>query len=171
MPIHLEDLDVISKTAGLNSVLIVPCNLCPAVTVAVNENQPFINVFRSMLKSAPFEKYIANLQSRLKESGIKSKVFKSRLYHQWFMCMWTAGQRRKLKKYLRNYDAAIVLGCDTAVKTVIDAAKSTPCKVIEGMEVTGLMNAKLSFKLPGKICFDDCQIVSISQPVNNDIFS
>jgi len=37
MPIHFNDLDVISEVAGLSSVLIVPCNMCPAVTVAVRE--------------------------------------------------------------------------------------------------------------------------------------
>jgi hypothetical protein len=41
MPIHLDDLDVVSQVAGMNSVLIVPCNLCPAVTVAVREKNHF----------------------------------------------------------------------------------------------------------------------------------
>ena len=35
MPIHLDDLDPVSEAEGLDSVVIVPCNLCPAVTVAV----------------------------------------------------------------------------------------------------------------------------------------
>lgn len=164
MPIHLDDLDPISEAEGLDSVLIVPCNLCPAVTVAVREKQPFMNLLRSLFSSAPFENYIRNLQSKLKEKGIKSTVFKSNIYHQWFMCMWTSGRRRKLRKYLKKYEAVIVLGCDTATKTVIDEAKSTNCKVIEGMEVTGLMNAKLKLHLPGKICFDDCRIIPISYP-------
>jgi hypothetical protein len=162
MPIHLDDLDVVSEAAGLNSVLIVPCNMCPAVTVAVRENQPFMNFLRSFLKSAPFQDYIKVLQSRLKEKGINSKVFKSNLYHQWFMCMWTSGQRKKLKKYVKKYEAVIVLGCDTATETVIDATKSTNCKVIEGMKVAGFMNAKLRFHLPGNLCFDDCKIIPIS---------
>jgi len=164
MPIHLDDLDPVSEAKGLDSVLIVPCNLCPAVTVAVREKQPFMNLLRSLFKSAPFENYIRNLQSKLKEKGIKSTVFKSNFYHQWFMCMWTSGRRRKLRKYLKKYEAVIVLGCDTATKTVIDEAKSTNCKVIEGMEVTGLMNAKLKLHLPVKICFDDCRIIPISYP-------
>jgi hypothetical protein len=167
MPIHLDDLDPVSEAEGLDSVLIVPCNLCPAVTVAVREKQPFMNLLRSLFSSAPFENYIRNLQSKLKEKGIKSTVFKSNIYHQWFMCMWTSGRRRKLRKYLKKYEAVIVLGCDTATKTVSDEAKSTNCKVIEGMEVTGLMNSKLRLHLPLKICFDDCRVISISKQVRN----
>jgi hypothetical protein len=168
MPIHLDDLDVFSQVAGLDSVLIVPCNMCPAVTVAVRENKPFMNLLRSFLKSAPFKEYIKTLQLRLKEKGINSKVFKSNLYHQWFMCMWTSGQRRKLIKALKKYKAVIVLGCDTATETVIEAARTTNCKVVEGMQVTGLMNAKLRFRLPAKICFDDCRIIPISHPGRNE---
>jgi len=38
MPIHFNDLDVVSEVAGLSSALIVPCNMCPAVTVAEKRN-------------------------------------------------------------------------------------------------------------------------------------
>ena len=85
MPLHFDDLDVISEVAGLSSALIVPCYMCPAVTVAVRENKPFIQLFRHFLKSAPFEQYMKTMQSRLKENGVKSKVFKSVPSHEWFM--------------------------------------------------------------------------------------
>jgi hypothetical protein len=163
MPIHLHDLDVVSQAAGVGSALIVPCNLCPAVTVAVNQKQPFMKLFRSWLKSAPFEQYIRDLQSRLSEQGVETKVFRSPIYHQWFLCMWTGGRRKKLEKQAKQHDAVIVLGCDTANETVRDAVKSTGTRVIEGMQVAGLMNAKLSFRLPGTIAFKDCKIIPISQ--------
>jgi hypothetical protein len=163
MPIHLHDLDVVSQAAGVNSALIVPCNLCPAVTVAVNQKQPFMKLFRSVLKSAPFEQYIKDLQSRLSDSGVTTKVFKSNIYHQWFLCMWTDRRRRKLQKQAEQYDAVIVLGCDTANETVRDAVEPTGARVIEGMQVAGLMNAKLSFQLPANISFKDCRIIPISQ--------
>ena len=51
MPIHFNDLDVVSEVAGLNSALIVPCNMCPAVTVAVREMKPLIQFFRKFLKN------------------------------------------------------------------------------------------------------------------------
>jgi len=163
MPIHLDDLDVVSEVGGLSSVLIVPCNMCPAVTVAVREGKPFLQFFKSLLKSAPFEQHIRELQLRLKEKGVNAEVFKSRLPHQWFLCMWTSGRRKKLQKHAKRYEAAIVLGCDTATETVRDSVRSTTCKVIEGMEVTGFMNAKLRFHLPCSVSFGGCKIVPITQ--------
>ena len=77
MPIHVNDLDVVSEVAGLSCAMIVPCNMCPAATVAVRENKPFMQLFRSFLKSAPFEHYIKTLQSRLRDNGVKTKVFRS----------------------------------------------------------------------------------------------
>jgi hypothetical protein len=162
MPIHLSDRDVVSEAAGVRSALIVPCNMCPAVTVAVNQEQPFLRLFRSWLKSAPFDQYIKDLQFRLGEKGVKTKVFKSPIYHQWFLCMWTGGRRRKLERQARDHDAVIVLGCDTANETVREAVKSSGVMVIEGMYVAGFMNAKLSFQLPGNIAFKDCKIIPIS---------
>jgi hypothetical protein len=163
MPIHFNDLDVVPEVAGLSSALIVPCNMCPAVTVAVRERKPFIQLFRSFLKSVPFEQYLKALQYRLRENGVNTKVFKSILYHQWFMCMWTSGKRKKLQKYAEQYDAVIVLGCESATETVRDAVKSNDCKVIEGMEVAGIMNAELRFHLPGNVSFENCKTVLISQ--------
>jgi hypothetical protein len=168
MPIHLNDLDVVSEVTGLSSALIVPCNMCPAVTVAVREEKPFIQFFRSFLKSFPFEQYIRALQSRLREMGVNTKVFKSNLYHQWFLCMWTSGRRKKLQKYAKQHEAVIVLGCDSATETVRDSVKSNNCKVIEGMEVVGIMNAKLRFHLPCNVSFEDCKITPISQKKGKD---
>jgi hypothetical protein len=171
MPIHLNDLDVVSEVAGLSTALIVPCNMCPAITVAVKEKQPFMQFLRSFLKSAPFERHIRALQSRLREKGINTEVFKSNLYHQWFLCMWTSGRRKKLQKYAKQYEAVIVLGCDSATETVRDLVKSTDSKVIEGMEVAGFMNAKLRFHLPCNVSFEDCKIIPISQQKKNEDMS
>ena len=163
MPIHFNDRDVVSEVAGLNSALIVPCYMCPAVTVSVREKKPFIQFFKNFLKSAPYEEYITTLQSRLEEHGVKTKVFKSAPSHEWFMCMWTSGKRKKLQKYAEQYDAVIVLGCDSAAETVREALKSTDCKLIEGMEVAGIMNAQIRFHLPGNVSFENSKLVPISQ--------
>ena len=163
MPIHFNDLDVVSETAGLKSALIVPCNMCPAATVAVREKKPFMQFFRSFLKSPPFVQYLRELQSQLGEKGLNTSVFMSNLYHQWFMCMWTTTQRKKLQEAAKQHEAVIVLGCNSATETVRDAVKSTGCKVIEGMEVTGIMNATLRFHLPCNVSFDDCRIIPICQ--------
>jgi hypothetical protein len=161
MPLHFDDLDVVSEVAGLSSALIVPCYMCPAVTVAVREKKPFIQLFRNLLKSAPFEQYLRTLQSRLKENGVNSKIFKSIPSHQWFMCMWTSGRRKKLQKCAEQYDAVIVLGCESATETVRDVVKN--CKVIEGMKKAGIMNAQIRFHLPGNVSFENCKTVLISQ--------
>ena len=162
MPIHFEDEDIFSEVAELRSALIVPCNLCPAVTVATRQNRPFMRFFRSPLKSAPFEEYLEAMQSRLAEVRISTKVFKSNIYHQWFMCMWTARRRKKLERKAKDYDAVIVLGCDSATETV-RAAVPEGVKVIEGMKTTGIMNGRMGFRLPDKLVFDGCRVVPISQ--------
>ena len=163
MPIHFNDRNVVADVAGLNSALIVPCYMYPAVTVSVREKKPFIQLFKNFLKSAPYEEYIATLQSRLQENGVKTEVFKSAPSHEWFMCMWTLGKRSRLQKCAEKYDAVIVLGCDSAAETVREALKSTECKLIEGMEVAGIMNAQIRFHLPGNVSFENCRIVPISQ--------
>ncbi len=163
MPIHFKDLDVVPQVAGLSSALIVPCNMCPAATVAVREKKPFMQFFRSFLKSPPFEQYLRELQSRLRDQGVSTNVFKSNYYHQWFLCMWTLGQRSKLQKEARQYEAVIVLGCNSASETVRDLVKSSDCKVIEGMEVEGIINATLRFHLPCNVSFEDCKIVPLSR--------
>ena len=163
MPIHFNDLDLASEVAGLSSVLIVPCNMCPAVSVAVREEKPFIQLFRSFLKSAPFERHIRVLQSRLGEQGVETSVFKSYLPHQWFLCMWTSRRGKKLQKCAKQYEAVIVLGCDSATETVRDSVTSPACKVIQAMEVSGIMNAKLKFDFPCNVSFKDCKVIPISQ--------
>jgi len=161
MPIHFNDLDVVSEIKGLKSALIVSCNMCPAATVAVREKKPFMQFFRSPLKSPPFQQYLKELQTRLGEEGLNSKVFKSNLYHQWFLCMWTSGQRKKLHEEAKNFDSVIVLGCESATKTVQDSIGANGYKVVEGMEVAGIMNATLKFHFPASVSFEDCKVVPI----------
>jgi hypothetical protein len=171
MPLHFEDLDVISEAKGSSSALIVPCNMCPAATVAAREKKPFLRIFNNFLKSAPFDKYIATLQDRLQEQGVRdTKVFKSNLPHQWFLCMWTAARQKKLRRDSKKYETIIVLGCESATETVRDSVKSTNCKVIEGMKVTGIMNTKLSLRLPCDICFKDSRVIPLS-PQNRGVHS
>ena len=168
MPLHFEDLDVVSAAKDSKSALIVPCNMCPAATVADRENKPFLRVCRDFLKSAPFEKYISTLQDRLLDQGVRSKVFKSNLPHQWFLCLWTSARQRKLQKHAKRYDTVIVLGCESATRTVRDSIGSTTCKIIEGMETKGIMNAKLSMQFPCDICFKDSKIISFSPTERKD---
>jgi len=61
MPIPFSNRDVASEVEGVSSALIVPCIMCPAATVAVREKEPFLQLFKSFFKSAPFERYIKAL--------------------------------------------------------------------------------------------------------------
>ena len=76
--------------------------------------------------------------------------------------MWTSARRKKLEKRAKQHDAVIVLGCGSATETVRDSVQSSECKVIEGMEVSGIMNAKLRFHLPCNVSFEGCKITPIS---------
>jgi hypothetical protein len=163
MPFILDDVDVVSEVAGLSSALIVPCNMCPAINQAVREEKPFIQLFRSFLKSDPFEQHVKELQSQLMEQGIRTEIFASNIPYQWFLCMWTSGQRKKLQERARQYQAVIAMGCDSATATVRDAVKGTDAKVIEGMEVVGFLNAQMKFHLPCNISFEDCTMVPMTQ--------
>lgn len=163
MPIHFEDLDVVPEVAGMTSALIVPCGMCPAVTVAAREGRPFLQLLRNPLKSAPFERYLEDLRRRLEESGVATEVFRSLAYHEWFMCMWTSGKRGKLRRRAARHDAVIVLGCESATRTVRDAVGPDGCKVVEGMAVAGIMNAELRFRWPGDVSFAACRTVPISR--------
>lgn len=162
MPLYLEDLDVRSEVKGSSSALIVPCNMCPAVTVAMREKRPFLRLLNHFLRSAPFDDYMTALQDLLQEQGVRTKVFKSNIPHQWFLCMWTAARQKKLGRYAKKYETVIVLGCESATETVRDSVKSYNCKVVEGMKTTGIMNTKLSFQLPCDICFKDSRIIPLS---------
>ncbi len=78
--------------------------------------------------------------------------------------MWTNRKRRKLRKRAKKVDAVIVLGCDSATEAVRDAVDATDTKVIQGMEIVGMMNAKLTFHWPCNISFEDCKVIPIAQP-------
>jgi len=163
MPIHLSDLDVIQSTSGLKSVLIVPCVMCPAVTVATRERKPFMRLLANPFVSAPFERHLKLLQERLQKQGVKSEVFKSRWYMNWFLCMWSERRRRKLQRRARDFEAVLVLGCDSGTATVSSAISSTDCKLIEGMEACGLTNAKLKIRWPADVSFEDAKTIPMPQ--------
>jgi hypothetical protein len=161
MPIHLNELDVVPEVEGLDSALIVACNMCAGASLAMGENKPFIQFFRSFLKSPPLERYIGRLKSQLGEKGVKTKKFKGGVIQQFFLCLWTSRQRSKFQKSLEKYEAVIVLGCDSAIKTVSDSVEGTECKVIKGMEVAGIMNTKPKFHLPCNISFEYSEVIPI----------
>jgi hypothetical protein len=97
------------------------------------------------------------------EDGVESEVFGCTIPHQWFMCMWDSKIRKRLQSAARSHGAVVVMGCHSATVTVNEAVESLGCKVVEGMETTGIMNAQLSVQWPGEIRFEDCKTVPLLQ--------
>jgi hypothetical protein len=159
LPIHLEELNVVQKVKGLNSELIAACNMCAGASLAMSKNKPFIQFFKSRLKSPPLERYIENLQSQLLELGVRSSKFEGGVIQQFFLCLWTSRQREKLQENAKDYDAVIVLGCESAIKTVLETVNATACKVIKGMDVAGIMNTKTRFHWPFDISFEYSKVI------------
>ncbi|MFC1809145.1 hypothetical protein ACFL3D_03380 [Candidatus Omnitrophota bacterium] len=161
MPIHLNDCDIMSEVEGLSSAVIVACNMCAGASMAMRERKPFLQLFRSFLTSPPLERHIRGLQSRLKEKGVTTQWFRGGLVQQFFLCLWTSRQRTKLRNYAKEYDAVIVLGCDSAIETVRNSLNGTDCKIIQGTEVGGIMNTQPKFHVPCNIVFEESATVSV----------
>ena len=161
MPIHLKELDVVPEVEGLESTLIVACNMCAGASLAMRDERPFLRLFGGLLRSPPLRRHIRRLRSILRERGVKSRVFRGGVIQQFFLCLWTARQRHKLQERAREYDAAIVLGCDSAIATVHDAVEGADCRVIRGMQVAGIMNTKPKFHSRGNLSFESSRIVPI----------
>ena len=49
MPIYLKDVDVIPKAAKFKSALIVLCRFCPAASLAMRKDKPYIEFFHRIL--------------------------------------------------------------------------------------------------------------------------
>ena len=159
MPLYLNDLDVVPEIEGAKSVLIVPCRMCPATSLSLRNNKPFFEFFKSLFRSPALDEYIKTLQSGLEDRGINTGVYFS---HQFLTCAWTSGERKKLLKRAKGFDAAIVLGCNSATESVRDALQSTDCKVIQGMTVAGIVNVKVKLRFPGILSLEDSRIISVS---------
>ena len=154
MPFYLDVVDVIPEVADLESVLIVPCRFCPAASMAVRNNEPYIEFPRRGLKTACYERLIDTVKHSLETRGIKASVFKSNWLHQFVLCMWTSKRRKELLERARQYEAVVVMGCEAAVQTVRNILESTTCQVIQGMKSEGIMSIQPGFSMPCNIALE-----------------
>ena len=154
MPFLLKDRNISYDTSDVDSVLIVPCRFCPAASLAVREKKPYLELFRTFLRTPAYEHHIKERKSQLEQVGIKASVFDSKLPHHFIVCMWTSRRRQELRQRASEYDAVMVLGCDAAVKAAQDCTEAISCKVIPGMEVEGIMNVIPSIQFPGRISLE-----------------
>jgi len=154
MPFYLKETDILPHVAGLRSVLIVPCRFCPAASLAVREKKPYIELFRRFLTTEAYELFVQSVKRRLEAAGIEAAVFDSKFPHQYVACMWTSRHRRKLAKRAAEFEGVVVLGCDATTETVREAIKPATCRVIQGMEMEGIMNILPSVSFPFNVSIE-----------------
>jgi hypothetical protein len=68
--------------------------------------------------------------------------------------MWTPKKRDKLLKRMTEFEAVIVLGCESAYESVSDLSESIDCQVFNGMESEGLLNVTPKFNWPFNISLE-----------------
>lgn len=153
MPAYLEPRDVSDELANFNSVLIVSCPVCPPMCLAMQKNSPFIEFFKRGIKTGAFEDYIQSIRGPLEQRGVRTDTFSAHAPTP-MMCLWTESQRRRLLKRATEYEAVLVLGCDSGTVTAKDALKDTDCQVIQAMEMNGIMNATAKIRFPMTVTLD-----------------
>ena len=160
MPIYLKDVDVVPEVAKFQSALIVVCRFCPAASAAVRNDKPYIEFFRRLLKTEPYEKLIDNMHARLKKEGLETSVFRGNLLN-YLICLWTSGGRKKFIKHAGRFEAVIVMGCESAFESIKEMLKSTPCRVFQGMESEGVLNAIPKVRPPFNISLEKFNVTPV----------
>ncbi len=147
MPIYLEPVDISHQLKEFASVLIVFCPICPPISLSIQKHSACLELSKRGFKSTAFQDYIRSIRESLEDFGIKTGVFSTYMPCP-FMCLWTKGQRERLRNRTKDYEAAVVLGCDTASYTARQALQDTNCQVFQTMRTTGLTNRNRKFSFP-----------------------
>jgi hypothetical protein len=155
MPIHLESLDVSSELENFKSVL---SPICPPMSLAMQTSSPFIEFFKRGLRMEAFEDYIKVIREPLEQRGVRIGVCSSYLPCR-TMCPWTKGQRRRSLERANDYDAVVVLGCDSATQTAREPLEGSNCKVVQAMRSIGVANATVRFRFPMTVDLRDTSYV------------
>jgi hypothetical protein len=113
----------------------------------MQKDSPWIELFKNGLKTGALEDHIKEIRDPLKKSGVRTGVFTTRLPLP-TMCLWAKGQRNRLLRRAKDYEAVVVLGCDSAAFTAQQVLKNTECKVIRGMRAVGITNATVTHRFP-----------------------
>jgi hypothetical protein len=164
MPLQLEPVDVSSDLERFRSVLIVSCPVCPPVSLAVQRSSPFIEFFKHGIKTDAFERHIKEIREPLEKRGVRTGAFSMYVPFP-TMCLWTNGQHRRLLKRAKDYEAVLVLGCESARYTVQQTLENTNCEVIQAMRMTGLTNATVKYRFPLTLDLTEKSLVGESEEV------
>lgn len=166
MPILLQPRDVTADVENLKSVLIVSCPMCPPMNLAMQTETPFIELFKHGLKTPAYEEYLQSVRDSLEQQGIRTDVFTTRVPSP-LMCVWSDGQRDKLRKRAEGFEAAMVMGCSSAVKTAEAALEGAEIKVFPGMRMKGIANAKWKYQPPATVNIEGTK--PCDQPCEADV--
>ena len=153
MPLHMEPLEVSVDPRTVASVLIVSCPVCPPVSLAIRRSSPLIELLQTGLRTGAFEAYVDELREPLERIGVRTDVY-TRYTPFPTMCLWTNGQRLKLRRRAAEHDLVLVLGCASATRTVEEALEGTECRVVQAMRADGLTNAKLRYRFPATLLLE-----------------
>ncbi len=162
MPINLEPIDVSGDLEDVNSVLIVLCPVCPQFSLAMRKESPWIEFFKNGVKTGALENHIKEIRDPLEKRGVRADVFTMRLPLP-MMCLWTKGQRKRLLKRAENYEAVVVLGCDSATFTAQQVLEATDCRVLQAMRMVGITNATITHRFPLTFELQDSTRVQVGQ--------
>ncbi len=147
MPVNLTPRDVSADLAGFDSVLIASCPVCPPMCLAMQKKEPFIEFFKHGIKTRAFEEHIQTIRDALAERGVRTGVFSIHTPTP-MMCLWTKRQRERLLKRARDYEAVLILACDSGTESATDALKDTNCRIIQSLDMNGVINATTSIRFP-----------------------
>ena len=162
MPINLQPTDISGDLEKARSVLIVLCPVCPQFSLAMQQDSPWIEFFKYGLKTGALEDHIREIRDPLEKRGVRTGVFTTRLPLP-MMCLWTKGQRKRSVRRATDYEAAVVLGCDSAAFTARQVLKDTNCQVILGMRMVGITNATVTHRFPLTFELQDTTRVEIGR--------
>ena len=154
MPLHLEPMDVSADLTKSSSVLFVACPICPPVSLAMQRSSPVIEFKNGGLTSSAFKAYVEKIRDPLEERGVRTGVFA--MYAPIpMMCLWTEGQRDRLRRRASDYETVVVLGCDSALHSVRQALEGAGCEVLQAMRTVGLTNATARFQAPMTVTLEE----------------
>jgi len=154
MPFYLKHKEVLSELKQFKSVLIIPCGFCSAASMAIEKNEPYFEFFKRFTKTGAFENYIRSLRKNLEKEGLRTDIFTSNFWNKNVVCMWSVKRRKRLMKLAEQFEAILVLGCESAVVNVRNTVKELNVKVIKGMVEEGLMIVKPKYYFPDKVVIE-----------------
>jgi len=160
----MQPLDVTDELKSYKSILIVSCPICAPVSLAAERSSPFIEFFKSGIKTPAYEDSLREIREPLEQRGVRTDVFTAYAPCP-AMCLWTKGQRNRLLKRAGNFEAALVMGCESARHTVEQVLKDTDCETVLAMRLTGITNATVKFRFPLTVSLEDLAQVSANEKV------